>query len=161
KPKPSITLSRRTLLLAATADAAAGFLAAAVLFGLFMYLPTYLETSLLKTVGARYGIELNADFRRLGLSGIDFGRKMKGESGGKTQFKKLTGRVTHQDGRTQLRKLVFDLGAINATGTADINDQGDIRGQLNIVLNIGATRQRTAVVLSGPFTPPYKELKWE
>ena len=95
------------------------------------------------------------------LSGIDFGRKMKGESGGKTQFKKLTGRVTHQDGRTQLRKLVFDLGAINATGTADINDQGDIRGQLNIVLNIGATRQRTAVVLSGPFTPPYKELKWE
>ena len=95
------------------------------------------------------------------LAGIDFGRIMKGESGGKTQFKKLTGRVTHQDGRTQLRKLVFDAGAINASGTADINDQGDIRGQLNIVLNIGATRQRTQVVLSGPFRSPYKELKWE
>ena len=95
------------------------------------------------------------------LSGIDFGRMLKGESGGKTQFRKLTGHVTHQDGRTQLRKLVFDVGTINATGTADINDQGDIRGQLNIMLNIGATRQRTQVVLSGPFRPPYKELKWE
>lgn len=90
QPKPSITFSRRKLLLAAAAVAAAGFLAAALLFGFFMYLPTYLETSLLKKVGARYGIELKADFRRLGLSGIDFGDvELTGPDGKKLRIDSL------------------------------------------------------------------------
>ena len=95
------------------------------------------------------------------LATVDFGRMVKGESGGRTQFKKLTGRVAHRGGETQLRELFVDAGKLTAKGSADIDAGRDIQGQFFVSLNLGAARQRVSIALSGPFKAPYKDLKWE
>jgi hypothetical protein len=50
---------------------------------------------------------------------------------------------------------------LTATGNADIDERGDIKGQVSILLTLGSTKQRTLISVSGPFKAPYKELKWQ
>jgi len=95
------------------------------------------------------------------LMAVDFGRMLKGESGSRTQFKKLTGSFAYNGGKAQLRQLLGDAGMLSATGNADIDERGDIRGQVSILLTLGSTKQRTLISVSGPFKAPYKELKWQ
>ncbi|MEW6515126.1 MAG: hypothetical protein AB1443_14130, partial [Pseudomonadota bacterium] len=107
--------------------------------------------------------QLSGDFAidRGTLATVDFGRKMKGESGGQTRFNKLTGRVTHQGGETQLRDLLLDAGRLTAKGGAELDAGRDIRGRFVATLNLGAARQRASIALSGPFKAPYRDLQWE
>ena len=95
------------------------------------------------------------------LTAVDFGRMLKGESGSRTQFKKLTGSFAYNGGKTQLRQLLGDAGMLTASGNADIDERGDIKGQVSILLTLGSTKQRTLISVSGPFKAPYKELKWQ
>jgi uncharacterized protein involved in outer membrane biogenesis len=112
-----------------------------------------------KTAAARLAGDFAID--KGALATVDFGRMLKGESGSRTQFKKLTGSLAYNGGKTQLRQLVGDAGVLTATGNADIDERGDIRGQVSIVLSLGPTKQRTLISVSGPFKAPYKELKWQ
>jgi hypothetical protein len=95
------------------------------------------------------------------LAGVDFGRMLKGESGGRTQFRKLTGNIAYLGGKTQLRQMVGDAGKLTATGNVDLDEQRNIKGQVSISFSLGPTTQRTLISISGPFQAPYKELKWQ
>jgi len=93
------------------------------------------------------------------LNGIDFGRWLRGESGGQTQFDTLTGTIRQQGGRTRLSQLSGDAGRLAVRGGADIDEKGDASGRFSIEL--GGERHRGTAVLRGPARVPYKELKWE
>jgi len=95
------------------------------------------------------------------LSGIDFGRWLKGESGGETKFNKLSGNIMQQKDRIQLTQLSGDAGKLTVKGSAAIDEQGKVNGHFSVDLNLGVERRHADAILSGPFKTPFKELKWD
>jgi hypothetical protein len=109
--------------------------------------------------GGKGGAKLDGDFvvDKGTLAGTDLGRMLQsGAGGGQTQFSRLTGSLAHHAGRSTLRQLRLDAGKLSATGTAEVDEQGNAYGQLIVELSLGAERRRAVVALSGP----YKSLAW-
>ncbi|MBI4985673.1 MAG: hypothetical protein HZC24_10130 [Rhodocyclales bacterium] len=96
------------------------------------------------------------------LRGVDLGSVLKNLGvGGRTRFAKLEGSVLHEVGRTQLREMRLDAGPMSATGTADVDADGAVRGHAAVLLAFSGQRHNARLELAGNFQPPYgRNIRW-
>lgn len=91
------------------------------------------------------------------LAGVDLGRLMQGGAmSGETKFTELAGGVWHDRGATQLRQVRLNEGAMSASGAADVDPDGSVRGRFAVELRMSAEMRRANLVVAGTV----KKIEW-
>lgn len=92
------------------------------------------------------------------LLGVDMGRMLQGgDMRGETKFSELIGSFVHERGATQLRALRLSQGSMSASGAADVDADGNVRGRFAVELKLTTEQRRASLGAAGTV----KKIEWQ
>ncbi len=91
------------------------------------------------------------------LVGVDLGSLVQGgEKRGDTKFTDLSASFLHEGGATQIRQIRLGQGSMSATGTLDVDPDGNAQGRVSADLKLSTELRRANFSLSGNL----KKIDW-
>lgn len=104
------------------------------------------------------GARLEAEFavEKGAITNVDLSRVVQGGAagGGTTTFSEMTGNVTADGGRVQVRQLKMAAGLLSGSGNAELDPQKNLTGRLQAELKSQATMARVGLTISDTLSNP-------